>query len=71
MTGELNQLGLNRIVRHIRDGRASCAEVAEVFVSRIRARESTVGAFESFDEEEVLESARRLDGMPDAGPPRG
>ncbi|MDE0282432.1 MAG: amidase [Gammaproteobacteria bacterium] len=71
MTGELNQFGLNRIVRHIRDGRASCAEVAEAFVSRIRARESTVGAFESFDEEEVLESARRLDGMPDAGPLRG
>ena len=71
MTGELNRLGLNRIVRQIREGRASCAEVAEAFVSRIRARESTVGAFESFDEEEVLESARRLDGMPDAGPLRG
>ncbi len=71
MTGELNRLGLNRIVRLIREGRASCAEVAEAFVSRIRARESTVGAFESFDEEAVLESARRLDGMPDAGPLRG
>ncbi len=71
MTGELNQLSLNRIVRHIREGQASCVEVAESFVSRIQARESGVGAFESFDEEEVLKTARRLDAMPDAGPLRG
>ena len=71
MTGELNQLGLNRIVRHIREGQASCVEVAESFISRIRARESVVGAFESFDEEEVLKTARRLDDTPGAGPLRG
>ena len=71
MTGELNRLGLSRIVRHIREGRASCVEVAESFISRILARESSVGAFEHFDGEAVLKTARRLDGMPDAGPLRG
>ncbi len=71
MTGDLNQFGLNRIVRYIQEGQASCVEVAQSFIARIQAREAIVGAFESFDEEQVLQTARRLDDRPDAGPLRG
>ncbi len=71
MSGELNWLSLNRIVRHIRERQCSCVEVAESFVERIKSREPIVGAFESINLEAVVEAARALDDRPDAGPLRG
>lgn len=71
MSDALNELSLFDAAAAVRSGRASASELAAACIARVEQREAEVGAFESFDAERVMASARALDGAAPSGPLHG
>jgi amidase len=68
---DLRSLTAREAARQIAERRIGAEELAAAYVERIEARETVVGAWQYFDREQALATARRRDAEPPRGPLHG